>query len=48
MLGGITSGQDLVIRFVVKPTSSILIERDTINVHGKNMKIKQKVDTILV
>ena len=41
-LGGITSGQDLVIRFVVKPTSSILIERGTIDIHGKNTKIKTK------
>jgi chorismate synthase len=41
-LGGITSGQDLIIRFVVKPTSSILIEKDTINILGKNTKIKTK------
>ena len=41
-LGGITSGQDLLIRFAVKPTSSILIERNTINVRGKNTKIKTK------
>ena len=41
-LGGITSGQDLIIRFVVKPTSSILIEKNTIDIHGKNTKIKTK------
>ena len=41
-LGGITSGQDLVIRFAVKPTSSILIERNTIDTKGKNTKIKTK------
>ena len=41
-LGGITSGQDLLIRFAVKPTSSILVERDTINVKGKNTSIKTK------
>ena len=41
-LGGITSGQDLVVRFVVKPTSSILIEKDTIDIHGRNTKIKTK------
>jgi chorismate synthase len=41
-LGGITSGQDLIIRFVVKPTSSILIEKNTINILGKNTKIKTK------
>ena len=41
-LGGITSGQDLIVRFVVKPTSSILIEKNTINILGKNTKIKTK------
>ncbi len=39
-LGGITSGQDIVVRFAVKPTSSILIEKNTINKQGKNTKIK--------
>ena len=37
-LGGITSGQDIVVRFAVKPTSSILIEKNTINKQGKNTK----------
>jgi len=41
-LGGITSGQDLIINFVVKPTSSILIERNTINLKGKKTKITTK------
>ena len=41
-LGGITSGQDLIVRFVVKPTSSILIEKNTINILGKNTKIRTK------
>ena len=41
-LGGITSGQDLIIRFVVKPTSSILIEKNTIDILGKNTKIRTK------
>ena len=31
VLGGISTGQDLVIRFAVKPTSSIRIERRTLN-----------------
>lgn len=39
-LGGITSGQDIIVRFAVKPTSSILIQKDTINIRGKNTKIK--------
>ena len=41
-LGGITSGQDLIIRFVVKPTSSILIEKNTIDILGNNTKIRTK------
>lgn len=31
VLGGISTGQDLVVRFAVKPTSSIRIERRTLN-----------------
>ena len=41
-LGGITSGQDLVIRFAVKPTSSILIKRNTVDLRGRNTKISTK------
>ena len=31
VLGGISTGQDLVIRFAVKPTSSITVERRTLD-----------------
>ncbi len=31
VLGGISTGQDIVLRFAVKPTSSILVERDTLD-----------------
>ena len=41
-LGGITSGQDIVIRFAVKPTSSILNEKSTVNLKGRNTKIITK------
>ena len=41
-LGGISSGQDLVVRFVVKPTSSILTDRNTIDLKKRNTKIKTK------
>ena len=41
-LGGITSGQDIVIKFAVKPTSSILTKRKTIDVDGKNTDIRTK------
>lgn len=40
ILGGISTGQTLKFRFVVKPTSSINIEQNTITHEGKNTKIK--------
>ena len=40
--GGISSGQDLVVRFVVKPTSSILTPRDTIDKNGNETEIFTK------
>lgn len=42
ILGGISSGQDLVVRFAVKPTSSILIPRKTVDIYGKNTEIITK------
>ena len=39
ILGGISSGQDIIASFAVKPTSSILNPRETINKTGKNTKI---------
>ena len=39
ILGGISSGQDIIASFAVKPTSSILTSRDTIDKKGKNTKI---------
>ncbi len=42
VLGGISSGQDLVVRFAVKPTSSILIPRKTFDVAGNNSEIITK------
>ncbi len=41
-LGGISSGQDIVVRFAVKPTSSILIPRRTIDISGENTEIITK------
>ncbi|MDD5586811.1 MAG: chorismate synthase, partial [Alphaproteobacteria bacterium] len=38
-LGGISTGQDLVVRFAVKPTSSILQPRKTIDRHGNETEI---------
>ena len=42
ILGGISSGQDIVVRFAVKPTSSILTPRDTITRDGKTHKSAPK------
>ena len=42
ILGGISSGQDIIASFAVKPTSSILTSRDTIDKKGKNTKISVK------
>ena len=42
VLGGISTGQDLVVRFAVKPTSSILTPRDTIDVGGQAREIVTK------
>ena len=42
ILGGISSGQDIIASFAVKPTSSILNSRKTIDKKGKNTKISVK------
>jgi len=42
ILGGISSGQDVIVRFAVKPTSSILTPRDTVDRHGKETEILTK------
>jgi len=42
VLGGISSGQNIVVRFAVKPTSSILVPRRTIDVNYNNTEIITK------
>jgi chorismate synthase len=42
ILGGISTGQDVVARFAVKPTSSILTPRRTITVTGEETEIVTK------
>jgi len=42
ILGGISSGQDIICSFAVKPTSSILNTRETISKKGKNTNISVK------
>ncbi len=42
VLGGISTGQDLVVRFAVKPTSSILTPRQTVGRDGAETEIATK------
>jgi len=42
ILGGISTGQEIIVSFAVKPTSSILTSRKTINKFGKNTSISVK------
>ncbi|MSO98268.1 MAG: chorismate synthase [Rhodospirillaceae bacterium] len=42
ILGGISSGQPIVARLAIKPTSSILSPRRTIDIHGKDTDIVTK------
>ncbi|MEE2689888.1 MAG: chorismate synthase [Pseudomonadota bacterium] len=42
ILGGISTGQDVVVRFAVKPTSSILSPRRTVTTAGENTEISTK------
>ena len=39
ILGGISTGQPVIARFAVKPTSSILTPMETVNRHGQNTEI---------
>lgn len=42
ILGGISSGQPIVARFAVKPTSSILIPRPSVNRAGEEIEVRTK------
>ncbi|MFV3130698.1 chorismate synthase [Niveispirillum sp. KHB5.9] len=42
ILGGISTGQDIVVRFAVKPTSSILTPRQTVDLSGNETDILTK------
>jgi chorismate synthase len=39
VLGGISSGQDVVVSLAIKPTSSIVVPGETIDVHGASVEI---------
>jgi len=42
ILGGISTGQDIVVRLAVKPTSSILTPRRSLDVHGTEIEVSTK------
>ena len=42
ILGGISTGQDVVVRFALKPTSSITVPMNTVNVFGEDDRIVTK------
>jgi len=42
ILGGISTGQDIVLRLAVKPTASIALEQTTIDLAGRTRKIRIK------
>jgi chorismate synthase len=42
ILGGISTGQDIVVRFAVKPTSSIPTPRRSVDVHGNEIEVSTK------
>lgn len=42
ILGGITTGEPIVLRFAVKPTSSILTPRASVDVDGNNVEVVTK------
>jgi chorismate synthase len=42
ILGGISTGQDIVVRFAVKPTSSILSPRASVDVEGRAVEVVTK------
>jgi chorismate synthase len=42
ILGGISTGQEIVVRFAVKPTSSILTPRRGVDIHGNDVEVVTK------
>ena len=42
MLGGLSTGQDIEVSIAIKPTSSILSPRDSIDVHGQPVEVITK------
>lgn len=42
ILGGISSGQEIIVRFAIKPTSSILIPRKSVTIDGEEIELITK------
>ena len=42
VLGGISTGQDIIARFAVKPTSSVSVPQPTVNAQGEDVEIATK------
>lgn len=42
VLGGISTGQDVVARLAIKPTSSVRVAQPTVSLHGENAEIATK------
>lgn len=42
ILGGISTGQPIVARMAIKPTSSILTPRQSVDIHGQNVEVRTK------
>jgi chorismate synthase len=42
ILGGISTGQDIVARFAIKPTSSVSVAQPTVNAQGEDVEIATK------
>lgn len=42
ILGGISTGQDIVVRVAIKPTSSILTPRKSVNIRNENVEVVTK------
>ena len=46
--GGISSGQEIIVSFAVKPTSSILkVEKQLINLENTTISVKGRYDSVL-
>jgi chorismate synthase len=42
ILGGISSGQDIEVSLAIKPTSSIISPRESIDIHGQSTEVVTK------